>query len=37
LELKPSVLSEEEIRNLLTTVDEPTVKEAKKVNLTSLQ
>ncbi|WP_448577249.1 aspartate aminotransferase family protein [Thermosphaera sp.] len=37
MELKPSVLSEEEIRNLLTTIDEPTVKEAKKVNLTSLE
>ena len=37
LELKPSVLSEEEIRSILTTIDENTIKEAKRICLTSLE
>ncbi len=37
MELKPSVLTEDEIRKLLTTIDESEIKEARKACLTSLE
>lgn len=37
LELKPSVLNEEDIQRILMTIDESLVKEARKSNLTSLE
>jgi hypothetical protein len=37
LELKPILISEEEIRALLTSIDEASIREARKTCLTSLE